>query len=144
MPDLIVACYSGHTYAQEPRAFVWEGHRYLVAKIEQRWRTPDGPAFRLWTESRECFELHYDELREAWAIRALPEIEREGVQRAKILSFPPSSDRQRSPDQGEDGLGQGTSPNGRGERLETSASEGQEMLAPRLHDLNTQDKEVQS
>jgi hypothetical protein len=142
MPDLIVACYSGHTYAQEPRAFVWQGRRYLVAKIEQRWRTPDGPAFRLWTESGECFELHYDELQEAWAIQSLPHIEREGAKRAKILAFPPPSDRRRSPDRGEEGLGQETSPDERGERLDTSASERQEIFAPRLDDLNTEDKEI--
>jgi hypothetical protein len=42
-----VECYSGHTYAQEPRAFEWEGRRYDVERIVKRWRTPGGPCFRV-------------------------------------------------------------------------------------------------
>jgi hypothetical protein len=42
-----VECYSGYTYAQEPRAFVWRGERYEVQRIVKRWRTPAGPAFRV-------------------------------------------------------------------------------------------------
>ena len=48
MGDLIrVECYSGHTYAQEPRAFEWEGSRYQVERVVKRWRTPAGPCFRV-------------------------------------------------------------------------------------------------
>ena len=75
-----VEVYSGHTYAQEPRAFVWQGARYVVAEIEERWRTPEGPAFRLCAEltgptsgpyagSQGRFELHYHELEDHWVIR---------------------------------------------------------------------------
>ncbi len=42
-----VECYSGHTYAQEPRAFEWEGLRYQVERVIKRWRTPAGPCFRV-------------------------------------------------------------------------------------------------
>jgi hypothetical protein len=42
-----VECYSGHTYAQEPRAFEWEGLRYNVERVVKRWRTPAGPCFRV-------------------------------------------------------------------------------------------------
>jgi len=42
-----VECYSGHTYAQEPRAFTWHGERYEVERIIKRWRTPEGPSFRV-------------------------------------------------------------------------------------------------
>jgi hypothetical protein len=69
--DALVECYSGHTYAQEPRALVWQGQRYQVAKAEARWRTPEGPAFRVLTESGELLELHYRELDKHWTIRAL-------------------------------------------------------------------------
>jgi hypothetical protein len=64
-----VECYSGHTYAGEPRALVWEGVRRLVARVEERWRTPQGPAFRVRTEAGILFELHYRELDDRWAIR---------------------------------------------------------------------------
>jgi hypothetical protein len=42
-----VECYSGYTYAQEPRAFEWDGVRYEVVRVVKRWRTPTGPIFRV-------------------------------------------------------------------------------------------------
>ena len=42
-----VECYSGHTYAQEHRAFEWRGARYEVVRVVKRWRTTTGPAFRV-------------------------------------------------------------------------------------------------
>jgi hypothetical protein len=42
-----VECYSGYTYAQEPRAFVWHARRYEVERVVKRWRTPAGPGFRV-------------------------------------------------------------------------------------------------
>lgn len=65
-----VECYSGHTYAQEPRALVWHGGRYRVTQVEERWRTPEGPAFRVTADSEEVFELRYHELEDRWTIRA--------------------------------------------------------------------------
>jgi hypothetical protein len=70
--DSVVACYSGHTYAQEPRALKWEGCRYLVAEVEARWRTPDGPAFRVRTAPGQRFDLQYYELRDRWRIIPIP------------------------------------------------------------------------
>ncbi len=63
-----VECYSGHTYAQEPRAVVWGARRYPVVEVEARWRTPTGPAFRVRTESGAQFELHYHQLEDRWTI----------------------------------------------------------------------------
>jgi hypothetical protein len=64
----LVECYSGHTYAQEPRAFVWQGRRYSVAQIERRWRSPEGPAFCVSAEMGDRFYLHYHETERRWAI----------------------------------------------------------------------------
>jgi hypothetical protein len=64
-----VECYSGHAYAQEPRVVIWQGGRYPVACIEERWRTPEGPAFRLRSDSGLRFELHYHELEDRWTIQ---------------------------------------------------------------------------
>jgi hypothetical protein len=66
-----VECYSGHTYAQEPRAFVWQGQRYIVRTVEWAWRTPQGPCFRVRTEDDGRFELIYKEADERWAISLL-------------------------------------------------------------------------
>lgn len=88
MPEPVVECYSGHTYAQEPRALIWQGHRDPVIRLEKRWRTPEGPAFCVGTASGNRFELQYHELEDRWVIRTLPEIDREGAKCAKILAFP--------------------------------------------------------
>ena len=62
-----VECYSGHTYAQEPRAFTWRGRRYVVQAVERTWRTPQGPHFLVKTEDGHTCELAYDEVRDAWS-----------------------------------------------------------------------------
>ena len=63
----IVECYSGYTYAQEPLAFLWEGQRYTVEEVEARWRTPEGPAFRVRADG-EHFLLAYVEHQDVWVI----------------------------------------------------------------------------
>jgi len=63
-----VECYSGHTYAQEPRAFTWQGRRYEVETIERAWRTPTGPVFRVRTADGRRFELAYDEMAGRWSM----------------------------------------------------------------------------
>jgi hypothetical protein len=47
---------------------VWQGRRYAVTRVEQRWRTPEGPAFRVRVEPEGTFELHYDELEDHWSL----------------------------------------------------------------------------
>ena len=71
MPDRAVECYSGHTYAQEPRAVVCQGRRHPVSLIERRWRTPEGPGFWVQTGSAGRFELQYFELEDRWSVRVL-------------------------------------------------------------------------
>lgn len=68
--DPAVECYSGHTFAQEPRIVVWEGERYPVTSVERRWRTPEGPAFRVETELGGCFDLLYVEAGDRWRVQS--------------------------------------------------------------------------
>jgi hypothetical protein len=68
-----VECYSSYTYAQEPRALVWEGQRHLVSKVEARWRAPGGAGFRVRTESGKRFNLYYHEAKDGWTIVHLPD-----------------------------------------------------------------------
>ena len=70
--ELIVECYSGHTYAQEPRAFVWQGRRYVVQKVERAWRTPEGLHFRVITVDKDRYELAYNEQADAWSLIHAP------------------------------------------------------------------------
>jgi len=69
--DFTVECYSGYTYAQEPRAFTWRGQRYEVTEIEHRWREPQGPAFRLRTADGQRWQLAYNEAQDAWSLQVL-------------------------------------------------------------------------
>lgn len=43
--DLTVEAYSGVRYAERPLAFLWQGRRYQVLSIENRWRSPDRLGF---------------------------------------------------------------------------------------------------
>jgi len=70
--ELTVECYSGHTYAQEPRAFVWQGRRHVVQKVERAWRTPEGPHFRIVTEGGARYELVYREQADTWSLIHAP------------------------------------------------------------------------
>jgi len=69
--ELIVECYSGHTYAQEPRAFVWHGERRVVQVVKRAWRTPEGPHFLVCTEEGGFFEMAYDEAEDVWSVQAM-------------------------------------------------------------------------
>jgi len=70
--EFVVECYSGHTFAQEPRALVTpQGLRCAVVEVEQRWRTPEGPAFRVRTEAGDRLELHYSEPKDRWSVGVL-------------------------------------------------------------------------
>ena len=77
MNELIqVECYSGYTYAQEPRAFTWRGQRYEIERVVKRWRTPQGPGFRV--QVAEAFDLQpplsrlidlsYSEIEDVWTL----------------------------------------------------------------------------
>ncbi len=66
-----VECYSGHSYAQEPRVFTWRGERHLVAAVERAWRTPSGPHFRVRTQDGARFELAYDEQTDEWELNRI-------------------------------------------------------------------------
>jgi hypothetical protein len=67
--ELMVECYSGHTYAQEPRAFVWRGERYIVQAVERTWHAPEGPHFLVRAEEGGFFELVYNEAEDVWSAR---------------------------------------------------------------------------
>jgi hypothetical protein len=70
-----VTCYSGHTYAQEPRAITWHGQHYEVKNILKRWRTPQGPGFRVQVEATtphstplKLVDLNYIETQDRWTM----------------------------------------------------------------------------
>ncbi len=66
-----VECYSGHTYAEEPRALIHESSRYDVVEVERRWRTPRGPCFQVRAATGERFLLAYDTATDSWQVKRL-------------------------------------------------------------------------
>ncbi|MEE8390114.1 MAG: DUF6504 family protein [Anaerolineae bacterium] len=69
MPGAVVECYAGYHYPERPRAFLWEGKRLEVEKVERQWRTPVGPLFRIRTTDNYHFTLAYDEAADTWDVQ---------------------------------------------------------------------------
>ena len=61
VPGEQVKFFSGHTYAQRPVAFTWEGRKYHVETVLAESMTPEGKIFQVRTTSGEEFELVYQE-----------------------------------------------------------------------------------
>jgi hypothetical protein len=64
--NIEVRCYSGYTYAEEPRSFVWQDRELRVESIERAWQEPGRRLFRVVTHNGELFELCYNEADERW------------------------------------------------------------------------------
>lgn len=68
-PNERVECHSGAQYGERPVAIQWQGERFEVAEILDRWRSPDGRGFRVLTQEQRVFELFYREQDDLWMIR---------------------------------------------------------------------------
>lgn len=68
MNNLIVKCYSGHTYAEEPRSFVWQGVAYEVEEIVRAWQEPGERHFGVKTRDDKFFQLCYHETEGRWSL----------------------------------------------------------------------------
>ena len=67
--SIAVECYSGYTYAQEPRAFVFESQRRRVTAVQRRWREPAGPCFQVLADDARSYTLAYDQATDRWNLR---------------------------------------------------------------------------
>ena len=63
-----VNCYSGHTYAEQPRSFLWQGIEYEVQEIEKAWQEPGEKHFQVRTPDNKLFRLCYSELEKQWSL----------------------------------------------------------------------------
>lgn len=63
-----VWCYAGSSYAQRPRAFLWQGQRIAVASVAAEWRTPDGKTFLVRTSGGQVFKLVYNHRLDDWQV----------------------------------------------------------------------------
>ncbi len=71
MDNLEVRCYSGLTYAERPRSFVWESIEYQVAEIEKAWQEPHEKHFQVRTRDNQLFKLCYNEAEGRWSLTEL-------------------------------------------------------------------------
>ena len=65
---LKVNCYSGHTYAERPKSFLWEGIEYEVNKIERAWQERGEKHFQIRTKDNKLFNLCYNETEKEWSL----------------------------------------------------------------------------
>ncbi len=71
--EIKVSCYSGRTYAERPKSFLWKGTKYKVEEVEKEWREPGRKFFRVTTDGGKLFELCYDEAEDRWSAIELAE-----------------------------------------------------------------------
>jgi len=69
--NLKVNCYSGQTYAERPKSFLWEGVEYEVEEIEKEWREPGERHFQVRTKDNKLFQLCYNEPQDQWSLTEL-------------------------------------------------------------------------
>ena len=62
-----VTCYSGHTYAERPESFVWEGVKRMVKEVVKEWQEPGARLFEIRTEDGRMFVLSYNGKYDEWA-----------------------------------------------------------------------------
>ncbi len=66
--NLKVNCYSGHTYAERPQSFEWQGTVYEVEEIEREWQEPGERYFQVKTRDNKLFRLCYNETQNQWSL----------------------------------------------------------------------------
>ena len=71
MNNLKVSCYSGHTYGERPKSFLWEGVEYHIQEIENSWQEPGERHFQIRTGDKKIFRLCYNEARKQWSLTYL-------------------------------------------------------------------------
>jgi len=69
--NLKVNCYSGQTYAERPKSFLWEGIEYEVEEIEKEWQEPGERHFQVITKDNKLFQLCYNESQDQWSLTEL-------------------------------------------------------------------------
>ena len=68
MNNLKVNCYSGHTYAERPESFEWQGIVYEVEEIKRAWEEPGERYFKVRTRDNKLFRLCYNEAEDQWSL----------------------------------------------------------------------------
>lgn len=67
MSDL-VECHSGFTYADRPKALIWQGIRRDIAEVLHSWHVPAGKQFRVRCTDGSVFLLTFTVIDGEWQI----------------------------------------------------------------------------
>ncbi len=67
----LVKCYSGHTYAQRPRAFFWQDEEHEIDQVLAEWAHPGGKRFRVSTVAGDRFDLVYEIESDEWQVNLI-------------------------------------------------------------------------
>lgn len=76
MDNLKVKCYSGHTFAERPVSFSWQGVSYEVEEVEKAWLEPGTRCFLVRSGENKSFKLCYNEVTDKWRITEYTRIKR--------------------------------------------------------------------
>ena len=68
MNEVTVSCYSGHTFADRPVWFTWEGATYHVEAVDKEWREPGMRCFRVVAQGSGLYDLCYNEHQDVWRV----------------------------------------------------------------------------
>jgi hypothetical protein len=66
--ELAVRCHSGHTYAERPISFIWQGVNHVVHRVVDAWVEPGRRHFVVSTENYQYVHLYYDEVQDHWSL----------------------------------------------------------------------------
>ncbi len=69
--NIEVNCYSGHTYAERPRSFLWQGVEYEVKQVERAWQEPGERHFQVRAGDNKLFQLCYNKTEQQWSLTEL-------------------------------------------------------------------------
>ncbi|MDP2949465.1 MAG: hypothetical protein Q8P22_07995 [Chloroflexota bacterium] len=66
-----VDAYAGATYPEEPRAFMWQGQRVELARVEAQWREPGKSMWLVVDTAGGRFRMSYEVERGEWQVSKL-------------------------------------------------------------------------
>ncbi len=66
---IIVKCYSGYKYPQEPQALWWQNREWKVKEIARAWLEPGKAYFQVLADEGATFLIWYDESQDCWFMK---------------------------------------------------------------------------
>ena len=71
MPIIEVQCYAGYKADEKPVSFILEGHKFMVEKVLNQWRTPDFEYFKIFADDGKGYLLRNGPQKGGWALEKI-------------------------------------------------------------------------